>query len=126
MSKVERDESREHRIDMEIIVDAYNEEEQAMGWYYYLDNKLNFPFKAKWITSGRTSESEEVEVVNMSSEEDCQKEMFVEVLYKEGTVEDVFSVALSDIEPIESDDETQEAIADWHYWVHMGYEFSEE
>jgi hypothetical protein len=30
---------------MKIIVDAYNEEEQAMGWYYYLDGKLNFPFK---------------------------------------------------------------------------------
>jgi hypothetical protein len=41
MSSVEYDESREKRIEMEIIVDAYNEEEQAMGWYYYLDGKLN-------------------------------------------------------------------------------------
>lgn len=126
MPKVERDESREHRIDMEIIVDAYNAEEQAMGWYYHLDNQLNFPFKAKWMTRGRTSKGEGVEVLKMSSEEDCQKEMFVEVLYKEGTVEDVFSVPLSDIEPIEADDETQQAIADWHYWVDMGYEFVEE
>ena len=37
MSSVEYDERREERIEMEIIVDAYNEEEQAMGWYYYLD-----------------------------------------------------------------------------------------
>jgi hypothetical protein len=58
----------------------------------------------------------------MSPEEDCQKEMFVEVLYKEGAAEDVFSVPLSEIEPIEADDKTQEAIADWHYWVDMGYE----
>jgi hypothetical protein len=91
---------------MEIIVDAYNEEEQAMGWYYYLDNKLNFPFKAKWLTGGSTSKSEDVEVLQMSPEEACQTEMFVEVLYKEDTAEDVFSVALSDIEPIEADDET--------------------
>ena len=31
-----RDEHREERISMEIIVDAYGPEEQAMGWYYYL------------------------------------------------------------------------------------------
>jgi hypothetical protein len=123
---IERDESREERIDMEIIVDAYNEEEQAMGWYYYLDNKLNFPFKAKWLTGGSTSNSEDVEVLKMSPEEACQREMFVEVLYKEGTAEDIFSVALSDIESIEADDETQEAVKDWHYWVGMGYEFGED
>ena len=126
MSSVEHDESREHRIEMEIIVDAYTEEEQAMGWYYYLDDKLNFPFKAKWLTGGSTSNSEDVEVLKMSPEEACQREMFVEVLYKEGTAEDIFSVALSDIESIEADDETQEAVKDWHYWVGMGYEFGED
>ena len=123
---IERDESREERIDMEIIVDAYNEEEQAMGWYYYLDTKLNFPFKAKWLTGGSISNSEDVEVLKMSPEEACQREMFVEVLYKEGTAEDIFSVALSDIESIEADDETQEAVKYWHYWVGMGYEFGED
>lgn len=124
MSNAQRDESREHRLNMEIIVDAYNEEEQAMGWYYYLDNKLNFPFKAKWSSNGResTSSGEDVEVLEMSPEEDCQKEMFVEVLYKEGTAEDVFSVSLSHLEPIAADDETQEAVKDWHYWVDKGYE----
>lgn len=126
MPKVERDDSREHRIDMEIVVDAYNAEEQAMGWYYYLDNKLNFPFKAKWLTQGSAAKGEDVEVQGMSPEEDCQQEMFVEVLYKEDDVEDVFSVPLSDIESIDADEETQEAIADWHYWVDMGYEFADE
>ena len=31
---------------MEIIVDAYGPEEQAMGWYYYLENTLRSPFTA--------------------------------------------------------------------------------
>ena len=31
MAKVERDEEREERITMEIVVDAYEPEEQAMG-----------------------------------------------------------------------------------------------
>jgi hypothetical protein len=47
MVKVKRDESREYRINNEIIVDAFGEEEHAMGWYYYLDDKLTFPFLAK-------------------------------------------------------------------------------
>ena len=29
-----RDELREYRITMEAIVDAYNSDERAMGWYY--------------------------------------------------------------------------------------------
>ena len=41
-----RDERREERIRMEIIVDAYGSKEQAMSWYYYLEQQLRFPFKA--------------------------------------------------------------------------------
>lgn len=133
MSKFERDESREERIDMEVVVDAYNEEERRMGWYYYLDNRLKFPFKAIWISDRHISpltgeeeiEGEEVEVVGMSSEDDCQTEMFVEVTYTEDTVEDTFSVPLTEIEPLEVDNKTQEAIADWYYWIDQGYEFGD-
>ena len=49
--------------------------------------------------------------------------MFVEVRYQEGEVDDIFSARLSDIKPINIDEETVEAIADWHYWVERGYEF---
>ncbi|MEM6403204.1 MAG: calcium-binding protein [Cyanobacteria bacterium P01_D01_bin.116] len=34
MPKVKRDEIREERISMEAVVDAYNEDERAMGWCY--------------------------------------------------------------------------------------------
>jgi Calcium binding len=40
------DPAREHRILYEIIVDAYDEEEQRMSWYYYLEETLEFPFEA--------------------------------------------------------------------------------
>jgi hypothetical protein len=125
MSRVEYDEIREERIEMEIIVDAYNPAEQAMGWYYYLDNNLDFPFKAKWLNRGGKSSDREVVVLEMSSEEECQNEMFVEVLYREGEAEDEFSARLYDIEPMGADSNTQEAIADWHYWCDRGYELSE-
>jgi hypothetical protein len=38
-----RDPIREDRIHNEAIVDA-GPEEQAMSWYYYLENKISFPF----------------------------------------------------------------------------------
>jgi len=45
-TKSGQDVEREERITMEIIVDAYGPEEQAMGWYYYLEDKIHFPFTA--------------------------------------------------------------------------------
>ena len=39
--------AREHRIEQDIVVDAYGEEERALSWYYYLEGKLQFPFRAK-------------------------------------------------------------------------------
>jgi hypothetical protein len=33
MKRRSRDEEREQRITMEIVVDAYTPKEQAMGWY---------------------------------------------------------------------------------------------
>ncbi len=39
MSQRQSDEEREERIIMEIVVDTYGPEEQAMGWYSYLDER---------------------------------------------------------------------------------------
>ena len=47
--EIETDEAREHRIDMEIVVDADDEQERAMGRYYYLEGKLIFPFLARCV-----------------------------------------------------------------------------
>jgi hypothetical protein len=40
---MKRDPVREDRIHSEAIVDA-GPEEQALSWYYYLENKISFPF----------------------------------------------------------------------------------
>ena len=84
MAHLERDESREHRIENEIIVDTYGQEEQAMGWYCYLEDRLAFPFQAKCISARRISPlevGEVVDVTRMAPEEDCLHEMFVEVCW---------------------------------------------
>ena len=117
-----RDEEREDRISMEIIVDAYGPEEQAMGWYYYLEDHLQFPFTATCISKRAISPlsvKDKVEVVGMPGEDECEHEMFVTIRWeREG-----LAVPLSQLEPIrQTDDETKQAVDDWHYWVKTGYE----
>ena len=59
---------------MEIVVDAYGPEEQALGWYAYLDDVLQFPFLRRCVAERATSPlqiGDEVEVVGMPPEEVC-------------------------------------------------------
>ena len=122
MDKVEKDEAREYRISMEAIVDAYGGQEQALGWYYYLDDRLQFPFQAKCIEARQISpliKDEIVKVTQMSPEDECMREMFVQIEWKDR----VFGVPLAQLQPTNVDADTQEAIEDWHYWVARGYEF---
>ena len=67
MKRVPEQPDRENRITFEIVVDAYDETERAMGWYYYLQDKLQVPFKAKCRSVRATSPLEvgaKVEVVD--------------------------------------------------------------
>ncbi len=119
---IHEDDVRENRISMEIVVDAYNEEERAMGWYCYLDETLHFPFRARCFTKRSISPlvvGEIVQAMKMAPSEECEHEMFVLTRWKNRTV----AVPLSQLEGLVFDDETSEAIADWHYWVQRGYEF---
>jgi len=121
MTRQARDEAREERINMEIIVDAYGPEEQVMGWYNYLDDTLQFPFSARCLvrrTISPLEPGEEVEVVGMASDEECMHEMFVLIRWKGRQL----AVPLMQLEGIQVDEETQQAIEDWHYWVKQGYE----
>ena len=122
MPRVKEDKVREERIIMEIVVDAYGEEERALGWYYYLEDKLHFPFKAKCIAlrpSSPLNIGDKVEVLGMPSEEECEHKMFVTIKWQKRSL----AVPLSQLQGISLDDEAKEAIEDWHYWVARGYEF---
>jgi len=122
-TKPKQNKEREARMMMEIIVDAYGPEEQAMGWYYYLEEKLQFPFTA--VCNGKRAISplhlkDEVGVIGMAPEEECEKEMFVTIRWER----DALAVPLSQLTPIsETATETKQAVEDWHYWVKMGYQF---
>ncbi len=122
MDKVEPNEEREQRINYEIIVDAYGKEEIAMGWYYYLQDCFSFPFSAVCRCERAISPllfQDEVEVVDLAPEHECENEIFVEILWKPRPL----AVPLMQIQPTTASEKTREAIEDWHYWVAQGYEF---
>ena len=72
--------ARERRILQEIVADAHDEAEQAMGWFNYLEDRLQSPFTARCITKRAISPlrvGDEVDVIGMAPEAECAREMFV-------------------------------------------------
>ncbi len=122
LPQAKKDKAREGRIIMEIVVDAYNGQERAMGWYCHLGDKLQFPFTAKCIEVRNVSllkKGDEVEVKRMAPSSECEHEIFVEMRWEKRNL----AVPLSQLQVIDGDEETKEAVADWHYWVAQGYRF---
>ena len=122
MKKPKKDPVREDRIDNEIIVDAYGPEEQIMGWYYYLDDKIRFPFQAKCIAAKVVSplrKEETVQVQRMAPEDACSSDMLVLIRWHGRTM----AVPLSQLIAINPNQFTAEAIGDWHYWLAQGHRF---
>jgi hypothetical protein len=122
MKRAVKDPDREERIHNEAIADANGPEEQVMGWWAYLDDKITFPFQAKCIARKVVSplrEGDEVEVHGMAPEDVCTVEMLVTIRWHGRAM----AVPMSQVTPVESDESTSEAIGDWHYWVARGYQF---
>jgi hypothetical protein len=80
-----------------------------MDWYYYLDAKMKVPFKARCrfaraISVLKVKEvKEEVEVLGMAPEEECESEMFVWV----GRAGERIAVPLAQLRPLSKDEETR-------------------
>jgi len=122
MKRPKRDPVREDRIHKEAIADANGREEQAMGWYYYLDDKIRFPFQAKCIVAQVVSpllQGETVEVQGLAPADACSSDMLVLIRWHDRTM----AVPLSQLAGVNVDESTAEAIGDWHYWVAQGYCF---
>lgn len=61
---------------------------------------------------------EVAEVRAMAPAGGCEREMFVLIHWMEREL----AVPLVQLDGVDVDDETEEAIADWHYWMARGYE----
>jgi Calcium binding len=122
VAKARQNPERERRIHQEIVVDAHDAQEQAMGWYYYLEEQLCFPFPAKCLAPRAISplrKGQTVAVVGLAPEEECEHEMFAMITWEDRTL----AVPLAQLETVQADKATAQAVADWHYWVNQGYEF---
>jgi hypothetical protein len=122
MKQRKKDPIREDRIDNQAIVDAYGPQERAMGWYYYLENQLEFPFQARCITANIVSplsKGETVQVLRMAPEEACSTDMLVLIRWQGRKL----AVPLSQLAAVDAHQSTAEAIVDWNYWVAQGYLF---
>jgi Calcium binding len=121
MTQKRKDAAREQRILNEVVPDAHDDEERAMGWYSYLDDQLRFPFQARCMTQRGVSpltKGEEVTVLGMSPESESLREMFVEIRWQGRSL----AVPLAQLKDTHADAQTREAIEDWHYWIRMDYQ----
>ena len=119
MKKLKKDRIREDRIHNEAIVDA-GPDEQAMSWYYYLETKISFPFQARCVAAKSVSplrKGETTVVAGMAPENACMQDMLVQLLWRGRKI----AVPLSQLDAIDPDEVTKEAIGDWHYWISQGY-----
>jgi hypothetical protein len=76
------DDDFDERLSLEIIPDAHDSEEQALGWFSYLEEHLQFPFQAGCVAERPTSPlrlGEEVDVIGLPSEDVSEHEMFVNI-----------------------------------------------
>ena len=111
----ETDEERSKRIRREILTDAYNADEMAISCCYHLEREMSFPFQARCIEERTISplrEEEEVPVVGMTDKVVSNREMFVLVEWMDRE----FGVPLSQLEVLDVDSDTRQAVDDWHYW----------
>jgi hypothetical protein len=111
----ETDKQRDKRIRREILTDAYTADEQAISWCYHLEREMTFPFQARCIEERTISplrEGEEVPVVGMTDGVVSSREMFVLVEWMDRG----FGAPLSQLEVLDVDQDTRDAVDDWHYW----------
>jgi len=90
-----------------------------MSWYYYLESKIRFPFRARCVAANAVSplrRGEIIEVLRMASEDACEHDMLVQIRWQGRKM----AVPLWQLVAIDEDESTQEAIGDWHYWVAQG------
>ena len=106
----------QHKIDYEIIVDCYDEYEVSMGWYYYMEETLKFPFKAKAKLKkvDGSVKLTEIQVTGLAADEEgfMGNDFDLEIL----TGGHFSNIHYSQLSQIKADDETLEAFAIWEYW----------
>lgn len=120
-SQVVFDSTIEDRIKNEILTNAYNEHEIAMRWVAYLEDQLAFPFVARCIQKIDSSPLALIDVVTVKgfNRKCSEHDMFVDVEWQDQIV----TVPLSQLDWLDADETTIQALAHWCYWAQNGCNF---
>lgn len=102
----------------------HDELERSTGWHCYLDDRLAFPFEAECCRELKVSPlrvKDRVVVTEMADQDDCESTILVQIQWLDRTL----AVPLVQLEAScgNVDEDTFDAIGDWHYWVEQGYYF---
>jgi Calcium binding len=112
----EKDEEREDRIRNEAIPDAHGEEEVAMSWYYYMEENLEFPIKAKAKLRLRGGKTEEKVVKIVEIDPESETSLTLRLGITEGKSDRVQYISPEDIVSIQTTEGNLEILNDWLYW----------
>jgi len=107
----------QYKIDYEIIVDSHDEYEMSMGWYYFMEESITFPFKATAQLKKRDGsiEKKEVIIVGLSSDEESFMSNDFELEME--TEQHINKISFSKLSNIKASAETLEAFTIWNYWI---------
>ena len=123
MKEIPENKAREERIADEIIVDANGEDEVVMGWLTYLQDNLACPFEAECIEEEKISplrKGEQVTVLELlDDDKNLGSDFFVQIEWNGRKM----GIPLTQLKPLKTDKETEQAIEDWQYWKARGYQF---
>lgn len=110
----------QRKIDYEIVVDCYNEDEVSSAWYIYLEDNIAFPFEAvvqREKTDGSTVQKK-VKVVGLGNEEQEVTGSDFDVEIEDGDYR--CEIAFSNLSKIKAPAKTLEVLAIWRYWIGKG------
>jgi hypothetical protein len=83
---------------------------------------MSFPFTAECVATDKRNHlelEERVRVIQMAGEDYCEHDMYVNISWQDK----ILAIPLAQIKPINADEDSVEAISDWHYWIKQGYTF---
>lgn len=106
------------KIENEIIVDCYDDQEVSMGWYYFFQDELEFPFKAEVSLKTRNEGKKliEIDILKMVDEEQNYESsrLLFEVSLKE--TELILEIGADKLKNIQGNRSTKEAFEIWNFW----------
>ena len=112
----EHDPIRDERILNEAIVDCYDEDEERMGWYYYMTDNLTLPIAAKvrFPMKGGQTEVRPAQIVEVDPK--TEQGGVVRLGVTEGDSQRVQHISPEYLVSMATTPENAQVINDWLYW----------